>query len=1494
MSAPRARWRGWRWILRGTLGVVGLIVVVVGAALIAVHTDWGRRIIREQVEAILDGMFTGGASLGRIDGSPFTEMTVHDVVINGPDKKPAITIKTLKVAVGILPLLSHQARVLGVLADEVDVDLRRDASGGMQIANLMVPSDSKSTWSVGLPRIELRRAHVRLDTGSEVMNFDGLSIDARASMPHDGPLDAAVELTGAWRERGSAPLMVRTALHRDDRGLTLPVLVARAGDVTVIGSQVTMATAVAGKPPAIGGTLFVDATAAAVERLVPALHLPADVAVRVTARPIEGQAWTELAVIGRIDQTSIRFDGAADVEGKHARGELATGTLELTKLTGGKLVGTGAATVVFDVRPGGAASLPIATATIKGWAEVADVPRTAFTIGMTSAGERVKAVIDAEGNGVTAKIKTTVHTVGELLAIEDTTLVATTADPKRASGGRAPVRGTLKANLRASGQIKPKLSLAVQGTVEGRHLRMQDLSVASLHVTLDAGKLPNRPYGTAHIQIIDLVRGELALGAVTIDATDRADGKVAVQLRSHPKQNPWLVDADLLVTPPADAGRKTVEVELVSHHVRAGNGSEWTGRSGHVEIGPERIVVRDLKSAGTMGSLAVAASYDRAGRGMGDLVANVDATGIALETISSQYHGKVDAHVAVTRTRAKWDGEVKLDGTGIALDPKTAMLDSHARIALHGDQLTVAVDAASLGLGSMKLALDVQAPARVEDPAAWKRLGRDAIRTGQLTLQGVELRKAAELAGLEGVYGGRVDGDLQLSATTIGGRIEAKNLEAPALRGLTGVSAVLDLAQPSANEVQPTLTVTAEGIGQIQAQALLEVPARQFDPAAWAQLGRAALKGATVHAENIQVDPAMLDRLGIVSEVRAKVNLAVELGAAAQTLEAKLDVTGLRGAPIALPLDVHLAASVDDQDTQVTLQVATQKSPLLVLEGKLPLSLPDLMDRQRSPTRGIAATPLAATLTLTQTQAVALLAVFGRTEVTGGVIEGKVTLAGTIGAPTVEAHVVATGITVPPGAGNKPIRRVEKLTIDGSWDGTVAKLDLDGTESQGGKLKIVGEARPAALADGTVSIQATKFDLVPLLAFLPGPAGGARGTLDANLTMKGLDLRTTKLAGEVHLLDARIPIAPQVGTLRRAKIDAVIASNQIQIAVDGKMGQGTVKMSGAIALDGAAPNGGNAKLTLRKISLIGSVEPQISADVTATLTRTQNQWKADLVVDNGFVTVPSNRGEALKPTGAPTDMTFANGKKVTRRPMDKEVPTNPIFLVQIALHSTRIESEEFRGLVKGKLEMRADGESIGLVGTIAADRGDLDLFGHRYYVERAAVSFDGSIDPLLDVRITHDFPEVTTITQVRGRVSAPELIMSSDPGNYSQGQLLGFLLGGDPGGDPENSSATQKVAGAGTSFVANKLGGYVKKALPIDIDVLRYETATATSSAAVTVGTWVTHTLFLAYRQHLSQRPDENASEGNLEYWMTRRLMLEGTVGDRGYNGLDLLWRKRY
>ena len=68
----------------------------------------------------------------------------------------------------------------------------------------------------------------------------------------------------------------------------------------------------------------------------------------------------------------------------------------LTKLSGAKIEGTAAASAVFDVRPGGTAALPVANATIRGWGEVAGVPKTNFALTVGSAGELELAYAAAE------------------------------------------------------------------------------------------------------------------------------------------------------------------------------------------------------------------------------------------------------------------------------------------------------------------------------------------------------------------------------------------------------------------------------------------------------------------------------------------------------------------------------------------------------------------------------------------------------------------------------------------------------------------------------------------------------------------------------------------------------------------------------------------------------------------------------------------------------------------------------------------------------------------------------------------------------------------------------------------------------------------------------------------------------------------------------------------------------------------------------------------
>lgn len=135
--------------------------------------------------------------------------------------------------------------------------------------------------------------------------------------------------------------------------------------------------------------------------------------------------------------------------------------------------------------------------------------------------------------------------------------------------------------------------------------------------------------------------------------------------------------------------------------------------------------------------------------------------------------------------------------------------------------------------------------------------------------------------------------------------------------------------------------------------------------------------------------------------------------------------------------------------------------------------------------------------------------------------------------------------------------------------------------------------------------------------------------------------------------------------------------------------------------------------------------------------------------------------------------------------------------------------------------------------------------------------------------------------------------MTSDRGGYNEAQLLGFLIGGAPGDQsgPAKDDAARDVA---TAAVAQVVGRYVGKLVPVRIDVLRYEAATSARSGALTIGRRFSDRLFLSWRNRVDARPDENTGEALLEYWLGRRVLLEGVVGSEGVHGLDMLWTRRW
>ena len=244
----------------------------------------------------------------------------------------------------------------------------------------------------------------------------------------------------------------------------------------------------------------------------------------------------------------------------------------------------------------------------------------------------------------------------------------------------------------------------------------------------------------------------------------------------------------------------------------------------------------------------------------------------------------------------------------------------------------------------------------------------------------------------------------------------------------------------------------------------------------------------------------------------------------------------------------------------------------------------------------------------------------------------------------------------------------------------------------------------------------------------------------------------------------------------------------------------------------------------------------------------------------------------------------------------RRAPEKPWLVMRIGIAKTSIEVDQqdvrVRAVAQGQLRVEV-GDGVGMLGQITTERGTVDVLGRRYRLEQGLVDFDGLPDPRLEVRMVHDFKNLTLTVEILGRASDPYPRLTGDPGTYTQGQLLSFLAGAEPGNDDSQAQANQAVVSGGLTFLGSRIGRKLNKYVPIKFDSINYEAGTASSSRAVRFGVRVSEKTYLLWRQRLEARADENPGEVLLEYQLSPNALFELTAGERAAGG-DFLLRTRW
>ena len=404
-----------------------------------------------------------------------------------------------------------------------------------------------------------------------------------------------------------------------------------------------------------------------------------------------------------------------------------------------------------------------------------------------------------------------------------------------------------------------------------------------------------------------------------------------------------------------------------------------------------------------------------------------------------------------------------------------------------------------------------------------------------------------------------------------------------------------------------------------------------------------------------------------------------------------------------------------------------------------------------------------------------------------------------------------------------------------------------------------------------------------------------RGLVSGVLKLKGLDPNTGDVKGRLVISEARVPLSPELGNLRAATFEIDVLKKEIVATINGKIGRGTIKGKAIARLTGSMPTAAELTLAVRKVNLIGELQPVIDADVSGYFVRTKTKWTGKLAIKNGNVFVPPEGGNELLITGTPGDIVFIDAQPIVVK-KKRKAPTAPWLFADIDVQTTKILVDDlnfkFEGTASGLLKLEV-GDGLGLDGTIATERSTVDVLGRRYRLDHGIVDFDGSLDPRLDIQMMHAFRSMTLTVDIRGRSSEPDLRLSSDVGGYSQSQLLSFLAGATPSDDPASQSG-DAVASGSLAIISSRLGRSLNKRLPLlKFDTINYEAKTASTSRAIRVGKRLSDKTYLNYRHRFEPRPDENRGEAVVEYELHRNIIIEGAGGERAV-GADLLWRKRW
>lgn len=484
-----------------------------------------------------------------------------------------------------------------------------------------------------------------------------------------------------------------------------------------------------------------------------------------------------------------------------------------------------------------------------------------------------------------------------------------------------------------------------------------------------------------------------------------------------------------------------------------------------------------------------------------------------------------------------------------------------------------------------------------------------------------------------------------------------------------------------------------------------------------------------------------------------------------------------------------------------------------------------------------------------------------------------------------------------------------QLVVQTSMNGQAGRADAKIETGFTWKDRVIPELQQQI----TGTVHTEDLRLAALQPLMEGSVSELDGKLDSDIKAVVQD-GAPRLSGQVRLKDGVLHV-PSVGQ-QFHDMSALVKISPDAIVLEKLKARGT---SGGFEADATAKLEGltpiAAELNLRitednKLPL--TVEGEAIGDGWGTVTA---HYDHDETNKRNMVRVSLEKFNVELPQAPPKgiqDLSQPEHVRVGFHRRDREfvvIPLQPLeepgapseyqTIVVVELGSVRVEKGQQAQVALGG-EVRATlGDELNVEGKIEARRGELDISGKQFDIERATVTFTGGApdDPTISAVARYDSPAGYTVyAEYTGTVERGKLSLRSEP-PLSQDEILTLLLFGTPDGSIGAGSGGNDLATA-VSVAGGTAAQGLNRALSdvTDLDVsARIDTSTGAPrpELVLQISSRVSARVTQALGEPTpGQSPDRTFV--TIELRLASAWSLSTMVGDRGASAVDLIWRRRY